>query len=114
MKRNLKAIFGISAVCAGVAVLMLIAAACSSSVPPNTVEMHNLQYSPKTLTVTVGTTVTWKNTDSVQHSVTSNTGVFDSGLFSPGGTFTYTFNTAGTYPYYCTIHAGMVGTIIVQ
>jgi plastocyanin len=114
VKKNLKAIFGFSAAAGLMFIFMLVPAACSSSNPPNTVTMKNLMYSPTTLTVSVGTTVTWKNTDTMQHSVTSDTGLFDSGLFNPGGTFTYTFNTAGTYRYHCTIHAGMVGTVIVQ
>jgi plastocyanin len=92
----------------------LVPTGCSSSNPPNTITMAHLMYSPTTLTVSVGTTVTWKNTDTIQHSVTSDTGLFDSGLFSPGGSYTHTFDTAGTYPYHCTIHAGMVGTIIVH
>ena len=114
MKRNLKAIFGISLAGALVLILMLVPAACSSSTPPNQVNMSSLSFSPSSMTVTVGTKVTWKNTDNVQHSVTSDTGLFDSGLFAPGGTYSYTFNTAGTYNYHCTIHSGMTGKIIVQ
>ncbi|XUX00409.1 MAG: cupredoxin family copper-binding protein [Dehalogenimonas sp.] len=113
MKNNLKTILGISAI-GLMLVLASILAGCGSSNSPNTITMKNLQYVPKTLTVSVGTTVTWKNTDGVEHSVTSTTGLFDSGLFNPGGSYTYTFNTAGTYNYYCTIHPGMTGTIIVQ
>jgi len=117
MNRRFKAILGISAACALMAILMVVPAACSSggsSTTPNEVDMHNLQFSPTSLTVSVGTTVTWKNTDNVQHSVTSDSGLFDSGLFNPGGSYTHTFSTAGTYPYHCTIHAGMTGTITVQ
>ena len=114
MNRKLKGIFGISAACALLFIFMLVPAACSSSTPPNTVDMGSLKFSPSTLTVTVGTKVTWRNTDNLAHSVTSDTGLFESGLFNPGGSFSYTFNTAGTYPYHCTIHAGMVGTIIVH
>jgi plastocyanin len=114
VKRNLKAIFGISLAGALVLILMLAPAACSSSTPPNQVNMSSLSFSPSSMTVTVGTKVTWKNTDNVQHSVTSDTGLFDSGLFAPGGTYSYTFNTAGTYNYHCTIHSGMTGKIIVQ
>jgi len=114
VKRNLKAIFGISLACTLMFVFMLVPAACSSSTPPNQVNMSNLAFSPSSMTVAVGTKVTWKNTDNVPHSVSSDTGLFESGLFNPGGTYSYTFNTAGTYNYHCSIHSGMTGKIIVQ
>ncbi|APV43377.1 Cupredoxin-like domain-containing protein [Dehalogenimonas formicexedens] len=113
MIKNSKRFFGVLA-CVLLFAATLVPLGCGGSTPPNTVDMKNIQYSPRTLTVSVGTTVTWRNKDSVQHSVTSSNGIFDSGLFNPGGSYTYTFNTAGTYPYYCTIHPGMTGTIIVQ
>ncbi len=78
-------------------------------------------FSPNPLTVAPGTTVTWKNTDTVSHYVTSGqpsdntTGtVFDSGnLIKPGGTYQFTFANAGTYNYFCTVHPWMVGQVIV-
>ena len=115
MRNNLKAIFRTSAGFALVSVFMLIPAACSSPSSPETVvEMHLLQFLPAHLTVSVGTTVTWKNTESRAHSVTSDTGLFDSQLFDPGDTYSYTFTSAGTYYYRCKIQAGMTGTIFVK
>lgn len=78
-------------------------------------------FSPGTLTVTPGTTVTWKNTDTVSHYVTSGqpsdntTGtVFDSGnLIKPAGTYQFTFANAGTFNYFCTVHPWMTGQVIV-
>ncbi len=78
-------------------------------------------FSPGALSVTPGTTVTWKNTDTVSHYVTSGqpadntTGtVFDSGnLIKPGGTYQFTFANAGTFNYFCTVHPWMVGQVIV-
>ena len=58
--------------------------------------------------------MTWTNNDPVAHTVTSDNGVFASGNLSPGATFSYTFNTAGTYSYHCSIHTYMVGTVAVQ
>jgi plastocyanin len=78
------------------------------------VTIENFAYSPATLTVSPGTTVTWTNKDSVPHTVTSRTSVFDSGPFSKGQTFSYTFGQKGSYEYYCTIHPYMVGTVNVQ
>jgi plastocyanin len=69
-------------------------------------------YSPRTLTVPVGTTVTWMHTGTVKHTVTA-TGLFDSGILSPGATFRYTFTSPGTYTYRCELHSGMSGTIVV-
>jgi plastocyanin len=82
------------------------------------VEMVNIQFVPQELTVAVGTTVTWKNEDSFPHTVTSGirdspTGLFDETV-NAGQTFSFTFDEAGTYNYYCRIHPGMDGVIIVE
>jgi plastocyanin len=66
------------------------------------------------LTVNVGSKVTWTNTDSVTHTVTSDNGVFGSGDLAPNATFSYTFNTTGTFAYHCSIHTYMTGTVIVH
>jgi len=76
-------------------------------------------FSPAKLTIKAGTTVTWKNTTAVGHTVTSDDGKsFDSGMANPiaaqSGTFSFTFTTAGTYAYHCAIHPFMKATIIVQ
>ena len=75
-------------------------------------------FSPATLTIKAGTTVTWKNSTSVGHTVTSDDGKsFDSGTSNPivsGATYSFTFTKAGTFAYHCTIHPFMKATIIVQ
>jgi plastocyanin len=68
---------------------------------------------PQSYTVKAGATVIWVNRDATGHTVTSTTGLFDSGSFASGTTFKYMFAQAGTYPYYCTIHPWMKGTIVV-
>jgi plastocyanin len=79
-----------------------------------TVNIANFAFDPPTLTIKEGTTVTWTNTDSTIHTVTSDTGLFDSGDMAQGATFSFTFTTAGTYVYHCLPHhAKMEGTIIV-
>lgn len=73
-------------------------------------------FSPPTFHVAVGGTVTWLNTDSTTHTVTSDPGdsvAFDSGSLTTGGVFRFTFMQAGTYPYHCTPHPQMTGTIVV-
>ena len=69
---------------------------------------------PDELNVAVGTTVTWMNTDSISHTSTSNAAGWNSGIVAPGGRFAFAFQTAGTFPYHCTIHPGMVGTVVVR
>ncbi len=76
-------------------------------------------FSPATLTIKAGTTVTWKNTTAVGHTVTSDDGKsFDSGASNPiaaqSGTFSFTLAKPGTFPYHCAIHPFMKATIIVQ
>jgi len=92
------------------------AAATSTTGPSeNQVDVSNFQFSPATLTVAVGTTVTWKGV-SGSHTVTSDPGspvTFDQPI-SQGGTVTVTFAAAGTYHYHCSIHPSMHGTIVVS
>jgi plastocyanin len=71
-------------------------------------------YMPDSVTVSVGTTVKWTNNDNVAHNVTSQNNLFFSPTMDPGATYTYTFQSAGSFPYYCTIHPLMTGTITVQ
>jgi plastocyanin len=63
--------------------------------------------------VATGTTVTWVNNDSITHTTTSNGGTWNGNL-APGASFSFTFAAPGTYPYHCTIHPNMIGTITVQ
>ncbi len=81
---------------------------------PNEVFIQGMAFDPFTITVQVGTTVTWSNRDAVDHTVTSDTGLFDSGLIPKDGTYTHTFSSAGTFNYHCTIHTYMTGTVVVQ
>jgi plastocyanin len=76
--------------------------------------MSNRAYDPATVTIKVGDTVTWVNQDAPKHDVVADNGEFKSDLFDKGATFSFTFAKAGTYPYHCSIHPGMTGTIIVQ
>lgn len=117
-----------------VGVLTLVGAGCSNdssnpygatstspgstlgSASPNTVLMSGMVFSPVTITVAVGTTITWRNNDGIAHTSTSDTGVWNTGKLEPGTSATTTFTTAGTFPYNCIYHAsmGMKGTVIVQ
>ncbi|MDD4969417.1 MAG: cupredoxin domain-containing protein [Paludibacter sp.] len=82
---------------------------------PNLVTIAGYAFSPSTLTVKVGTSVTWTNKDAAIHTATSTsaTSAFDSGDLQLNKSFTFKFTTAGTYPYICIYHIDMKGTIIV-
>lgn len=80
--------------------------------------MQNNTFQPAEITISVGTTITWTNEDAVGHTVTSGTRGSPSGMFDAdvgaGETFSFTFEETGTYEYFCSIHPGMDGTVIVE
>jgi plastocyanin len=80
----------------------------------NEVWIQGMAYNPSTITVTAGTTITWTNKDGVAHTVTSSTGLFDSGSIGTNGTYSRTFTTTGTFEYYCIIHPSMVASVVVN
>ena len=80
-----------------------------------TINMQNIQFSPKTETVKVGEKVTWVNKDSVDHDVKAESGAsFSSDQFGQGGTSSFTPTKAGEIKYVCTLHPGMDGTLTVK
>ncbi len=85
--------------------------------PPGThnVGMSGLAFVPSTLTIQVGENVTWTNNEAVTHTVVSDnaTDPFSSGVLSYGQTYTHRFNQVGVFPYHCSLHPGMTGTITV-
>ena len=75
----------------------------------------NQSYSPNPTTMRVGQTVAWKNGDTTAHDATQDASRFGTGTISAGATSApLTMSTAGTFAYHCTIHPGMVGTLVVQ
>ena len=88
----------------------------TESTTPNTVILKDLDFATKKLTVKKGTAVTWKNEDTAKHTVTFDDAALEgasSQLFGPGESFTYTFNTAGTFAYHCTPHPFMKAAVEV-
>jgi plastocyanin len=112
----------IAGVVAPVLIAMLLLFAGSTSVKANNepsaanaaVKIDNFVFGPQTITVPVGTTVTWTNSDDIPHTSVSTEGVFKSKVLDTDEKFSYTFTKAGTYPYYCTIHPKMTGKVVVQ
>jgi len=103
-----------------VTVLITGCSGYSSNPPPGpssnttSVVISNFSFSPETITVKAGASVTWTNNDSTTHTVTSDIGAFDSGHLSPGATFNFTFASSGNFTYHCAIHPTMKGTVIVE
>jgi plastocyanin len=80
------------------------------------VKIDNFSFGPVTLTVPVGTTVTWTNRDDIPHTIvsTDDPKAFKSKVLDTDEKFSFTFSKAGTYPYFCSIHPKMTGKVIVQ
>ena len=96
------------------------AAASAAPAAGSDVTVQGFKFAPQSLEVKVGTKVTWTDKDTTLHTVTSGTpsakdGKFDGELQPSGGTFTFTFATAGTFAYFCQRHpTSMTGTIVVK
>jgi plastocyanin len=82
-------------------------------VATTSIAIQNFAFSPTTVTVKAGSTVTWTNRDQDAHTVTAMAGPFHSPTLNTGQSFHYTFTTAGRYDYLCTIHPFMTATVVV-
>jgi plastocyanin len=78
------------------------------------VKIDNFSFTPASITVAVGTTVTWTNHDDIPHTVVSDDKVFKSKVLDTEEKFAYTFSKPGTYAYFCSVHPKMTGKVIVQ
>jgi len=96
--------------------------ACNVQLPPEAigstiVSVHDFAFTPTQVDIRAGTKVTWVNcgtSSNAAHTSTSDTGAWDSGLLAPGQTFTRQFDNAGAFPFHCTPHPFMTGTITVN
>ncbi len=99
--------------------ISLVALALSLAVPAvlaaaRGVAIRDFAFSPGTVEIRVGDTVTWTNRDSVAHTATARNGSFDTGLLAEGESGSVRFTAAGTYRYLCTPHPDMTGTVVVR
>jgi plastocyanin len=78
------------------------------------VKVDNFSFSPQTITISAGTTVIWTNRDDIPHTVVSDDKVFKSKVLDTDEKFSFTFDKAGNFPYFCSIHPKMTGKVIVQ
>lgn len=83
-------------------------------VATNAVSIDNFAFSPASIAVSVGTTVTWTNFDVEQHTVTERGHAWDSDAIANGKSFSHRFDQAGEYHYFCQIHPNMTGVVVVK
>ena len=79
------------------------------------ISIRNFAYSREKTTIKKGSTITWANEDSMAHTVTSTSSSdsFDSGTLEKGQTFSKTFNSVGTFDYFCSFHSSMKAEVVV-
>ena len=82
--------------------------------PTVQVSIDNFSFGPQTLTIKAGTTVVWTNRDDIPHTVVSDDKVFKSKVLDTDEKFSYTFDKPGTYPYFCSVHPKMTGSVVVE
>ncbi len=96
------------------AAICLMAVSASGAAAANVaVSIDNFSFGPQALTLKVGDTVTWTNRDDIPHTVVS-AGRFRSKTLDTDETFSFTFTSPGDYPYFCSLHPHMTGTIKVE
>ena len=88
--------------------------ACDATGTGTPVSIVDFSFNPASVTVSVGGFVTWTNNDGTSHTVTFDSGPNCGTVSSGGGTQTVQFTVPGTYPYHCSIHTSMKGTIVVS
>ncbi len=104
------------AVSAGVAIFMAASAdfSAAQAQDSNVVVIKNFMFSPMSLTIKAGSTVTWKNLDGEPHTVANDAGLFRSGALDQNDTYQFQFDKPGVYKVFCAIHPYMKETITVQ
>ena len=89
-------------------------AADQPSLPTSAVTIDNFSFSPASITVPAGTTLTWTNHDDIPHTVVSDDQKFKSKALDTDDKFSFTFTEPGTYSYFCSIHPKMVAKVVVE
>ena len=92
----------------------LLLVGCPAFAADAEVMIDNFTFSPQTLTVRAGTKVTWTNRDDIPHTVASTTKAFKSPALDTDDSYSFTFTTAGSYEYFCSLHPHMTGTVVVE
>ena len=103
-----------SFLCAAILIAATASGVFSARAEDPMVEIDNFTFTPPTLTVKTGTTVTWRNQDDIPHTVASSSRLFKSKALDTDDSFSFTFRDAGTYEYFCSLHPHMKATITVE
>lgn len=100
----------------GLALLLGALSGAAGGAPDTPVTIDNFTFAPAQVEVAVGTRVTWTNRDDIPHTVTDSAGArrFKSPPLDTGDRFSFTFDTPGTYSYFCSLHPHMQGSVIVR
>ncbi|HEY0224233.1 MAG TPA: cupredoxin family copper-binding protein [Pseudolabrys sp.] len=98
----------------GVMAMLAVLAAVPVYAADMEVKIDNFTFSPPQITVKAGTTITWVNHDDIPHTVVSKTLAFKSKAMDTDDKFSFTFATPGTFPYFCSLHPHMTGSIVVE
>jgi plastocyanin len=108
---------GVLGLAAGFAVMATVFATvlAAPATPENAeVKIDNFTFAPQSLTIKAGTTVTWTNEDDIPHTVVATAKAFRAKVLDTDDKFSFTFTTAGSYEYFCSLHPHMTGTIVVE
>jgi plastocyanin len=112
--QSMRNLFGALAVSMMFAALPVAGAVAADAPQTNSIVMKNFDFSPMSLTIKAGSSVTWKNLDGEPHTVTSVDGLFRSGALDENDSYTFKFDKPGTYKYLCSIHPRMMAAIVVK
>ncbi len=91
-----------------------VAAQDATKKDANEITIDNFTFTPKELTVAVGTTVKWLNHDDIPHTIVEKKTTFRSKALDTDDSYSFTFTSAGTFDYFCGLHPHMVGQVIVK
>jgi amicyanin len=106
---------GLGAATAAVLAAVVLPGHAQTAAPASAVSIDNFTFTPPSLTVKAGTTVTWTNKDDIPHGIASANNAFTkSKALDTDDSYSFTFTTPGTYQYFCYVHPHMTGTIVVQ
>jgi amicyanin len=105
----------LGAATAAVLAAVVLPGHAQTAAPVSAVSIDNFTFTPPSLTVRAGTTVTWINKDDIPHGIASSNNAFTkSKALDTDDSYSFTFTTPGTYQYFCYVHPHMTGTIVVQ
>ena len=114
LNRNLVAALVLGPVVGAMLAFGAIAAQDATTKDTNEITIDNFTFTPKELTVAVGTTVKWVNHDDIPHTVVEKKTTFRSKALDTDDSYSFTFASAGTFDYFCGLHPHMVGKVIVN